>query len=52
MIMKGSLNSDGHQFHQYKIIYQQNEQSSLIITELTENKSRSWFGTDTKMWWE
>jgi hypothetical protein len=34
MIMKESLNSDGHQFHQY----QQNEQLSLIITELTENK--------------
>ena len=32
--MKESLNSDGHQFHQY----QQNEQLSLIITELTENR--------------
>ena len=35
MIMKESLNSDGHQFHQY----QQNKQSPLIITELTENKT-------------
>ena len=31
---KESLNSDGHQFHQY----QQNEQSPLILTELTEHK--------------
>ena len=29
-----NLNSDGNQFQQY----QQNEQSSLILTELTENK--------------
>jgi hypothetical protein len=29
-----SLNSDGHQFHQY----QQNEQSLLILTELIEHK--------------
>ena len=28
------LNSDGHQFHQY----QPNEQSPLILTELTEHK--------------
>jgi len=28
------LNSDGHQFHQY----QQNKQSPLILTELTEHK--------------
>ena len=28
------LSSDSHQFHQY----QQNEQSSLILTELTEHK--------------
>ena len=31
---KENLNSDGHQFHQY----QQNEQSPLILTELTEHK--------------
>jgi hypothetical protein len=31
---KKSLNSDGHQFHQY----QQNEQSPLTLTELTEHK--------------
>jgi len=29
-----SLNDDCHQFHQY----QQNEQSPLILTELTEHK--------------
>jgi len=34
--MKESLNSDGHQFHQY----QQNEQSPVILTELTEHKKR------------
>ena len=34
--LKESLNSDGHQFHKY--IYQQNEQSPLILTELTEHK--------------
>ena len=53
--MKKSLNSDGHQFLQY----QQNEQSPLILTELSEQKndqdikrwkSRSWFVTGTKMW--
>ena len=33
LIKKESLNSDGHQFHQY----QQNEQSPLILTELTEH---------------
>jgi hypothetical protein len=32
---KESLNSDGHEFHQYL----QNEQYSLIITELTEHKN-------------
>ena len=31
---KESLNSDGHQFYQY----QQNQQSSLILTDLTEHK--------------
>jgi hypothetical protein len=34
MLGKESLNNDGHQFHQY----QQNEQSPLILTELTEHK--------------
>jgi hypothetical protein len=29
--------SDGHQFHQY----QQNEQSPLILTELTEHKKNT-----------
>jgi hypothetical protein len=33
-LWKESLNSDGHQFH----LYQQNVQSSLILTELTEHK--------------
>ena len=33
-LWKESLNSDGHQFHQY----QQNKQSPLILTELTEHK--------------
>ena len=33
-IQKESLNSDGHQCHQY----QQNKQSPLIPTELTERK--------------
>ena len=33
--MKRKFNSDGHQFHQY----QQNEQSSLILTELTEHRT-------------
>jgi hypothetical protein len=32
IIMKRSLNSDGHQFHQH----QQNEQSPLIITHGTQ----------------
>jgi len=32
---KESLNSDGHEFRQYL----QNEQYSLIITELTEHKN-------------
>ena len=34
MLWKESLNSDGHQFCQY----QQNKQSPLILTELTEHK--------------
>jgi hypothetical protein len=47
-VWKESLKSDGHQFHQY----QQNKQSPLNLTELTEHKnnhdiwhwkSRSWF---------
>ena len=33
---KECLNSDGHRFHQY----QQNEQSSLILAEITEHKTR------------
>ena len=33
-IWKESLNSDGHHSHKY----QQNEQSPLILTELTEHK--------------
>jgi hypothetical protein len=33
-LRKECLNSDGHQFHQY----QQNEQSLLILTELSEHK--------------
>ena len=33
-IMKFSLNSDSHQFHQY----QQNEQSPPTLAELTEHK--------------
>ena len=33
-LRKESLNSDGHQFHQY----QQNGQSPLILNELTECK--------------
>ena len=50
------LKSDGHKFHQY----QQNEQSPLILTELTEHKakkdhdiwrwkSKFWLGTGKKM---
>jgi hypothetical protein len=57
-LWKESLNSDGQQFHQY----QQNEQPTLILTELTKRKKkedndmwrqkiRSWLGTETKMWW-
>ena len=34
---KKSLNSDGHQFHQY----QQKEQSPLISTELTKPQKRT-----------
>jgi hypothetical protein len=51
-LWKESLNSDGHQFHQY----QQNEQSTLILSEFTEhNKDHdiwrmSWLGTGTTMW--
>jgi hypothetical protein len=33
---KESLNSDGHQFHQY----QQNEQSPLILTDLNEHPKK------------
>jgi hypothetical protein len=33
---KKVLNSNGHQFHKY----QQNEQLSLILIELTEHKKR------------
>ena len=32
-----SLNRDGHQFHQY----QQNEQSPLSLTEITEQKNNT-----------
>ena len=54
-LWKESLNSDGHQFHQY----QQNEQSTLILSELTEHnkdhdiwrwKCMFWLGTGTTMW--
>ena len=34
---KESLNSDGHQFHQY----QQNEQSPLILTDLNEHPKKT-----------
>ena len=34
-LWKESLNSDGHQLHQY----QQNKQSPLILTELTEHET-------------
>jgi len=34
LLWKESLNSDGHQFHQY----QQNEQSLLILTELSADR--------------
>jgi hypothetical protein len=34
---KEVLNSNGHQFY----IYQQNEQSSLILIELTEHKKKT-----------
>ena len=36
-LWKESLNSDGHQFHQY----QQNEQAPLVLTELTEHKKKT-----------
>ena len=36
-LWKESLSSDGHQFHQY----QQNKQSLLIFTELTEHKKKT-----------
>jgi hypothetical protein len=35
IIAKWKLNRDGHQFHQY----QQNEQSPLSLTEITEQKT-------------
>jgi hypothetical protein len=35
-LKKDSINSDGHQFHWY----QQNEQSSLILTELISIKMK------------
>jgi len=35
-LTKKSLNSGGHRFHQY----QQNEQSSLILIEITDHKTR------------
>jgi hypothetical protein len=53
--LKESLNSNGHQYHQY----QRSELSPLILTELSAQKedsdicrwrSRFWVGTDTKMW--
>jgi hypothetical protein len=34
-LWKESLNSDGHKYHQF----QQNEQSPLILFELTEHKN-------------
>jgi len=37
LLFKESLNSDGDQFHQY----QQNEQSLLIATELTEHNDNT-----------
>ena len=36
LLWRESFNSDDHQFHQY----QQNEQSPLILTELTEHKQK------------
>jgi len=42
-LWKENLKNDGHQFHQY----QQNEQSPLILTELTAEHKK----TTTKMWW-
>ena len=50
---KKVLNSNGHQFHKY----QQHEQSSLILIELTEHTKKQkyvirnpgpWLGTGTK----
>ena len=55
MLYKESLDSDDQQFRQY----QQNEQSPLTLTELTEHKkdhdiwrwqSMSSLGTGTTMW--
>ena len=52
-LWKQSINSDGHQFHQHE----QNKQSPLMLTQLTEHKKdhdiwwwkcRSWIGTGTK----
>jgi hypothetical protein len=37
VLWKTSLNIDGHPFHQY----QQNDQSHLILTELTKHKKTS-----------
>ena len=36
-VLKRSFNSDCHQFYQYK----QNEQSPLILTELTEHEDHN-----------
>ena len=56
VLWKTSLNIDGHPFHQY----QHNEQSLLILTELTKHKknldiwrwkSRYLLGTGKAMWW-
>jgi hypothetical protein len=49
--MKRMVNKDGQQFRQY----QQNEQSHLILTYLTQKgahrwKSESLLGTGAKMW--
>jgi hypothetical protein len=45
-LWKESLNSDGHKFHQY----QQNEQSPLILTELTEHKEDHVMRTGLWIW--
>ena len=41
---KESLNSDGQQFHQY----QQNEQPTLILTELTKRKKKKTMTCDVR----